>query len=250
MSVTALYNQLKGATTDAAQGPLLEQIKLLLYTSSCDPVMAREILELGLLHSLRVKDMPAFERYYAQLKPFYQNASLAPSQRMFTILGLNLLRLLAQNKIADFHTSLEELGLEQLNNIYIKHPIHVEQCLMEGSYNKVWNSRANVPAQEYLFFIDILMSTIRYAKSFKYRNEIASCCEKTYESLMIPDAATLLYFKNAEEILKFAHERQWVINTSDNKIYFDTEAQEAVDIPAEKMIRLALGYARELERIV
>jgi 26S proteasome regulatory subunit N12 len=80
---------------------------------------------------------------------------------MYTILGLNLLRLLAQNKISEFHTELELIDPEQLSNIYIKHPIQIEQCLMEGSYNKVWNSRSNVPAEEYLFFIDILMGTIR-----------------------------------------------------------------------------------------
>lgn len=81
---------------------------------------------------------------------------------MFPLLGLNLLRLLAQNNIAEFHTELESLELDQLSNIYIKHPIQVEQCLMEGSYNKVWNSRSNVPAEDYAFFIDILMGTIRY----------------------------------------------------------------------------------------
>jgi len=81
---------------------------------------------------------------------------------MYTILGLNLLRLLAQNKISEFHTELELIDAEQLqNNIFIKHPIQIEQCLVEGSYNKVWNARAEVPAAEYLFFIDILMGTIR-----------------------------------------------------------------------------------------
>src|SRR5690606_21278479 len=82
------------------------------------------------------------------------------------------------------------------NNIYIKHPIQVEQCLMEGSYGKVWNSRANVPAPEYVFFMDILMGTIR--------NEIASCSEKAYTSLPLADAATLLYFKLQDELLAFA----------------------------------------------
>jgi 26S proteasome regulatory subunit N12 len=80
---------------------------------------------------------------------------------MYMLLGLNLLRLLAQNKIAEFHTELELIDPEALTNLYIKHPIQVEQCLMEGSFNKVGNSRANVPAEEYGFFIDILMETIR-----------------------------------------------------------------------------------------
>ena len=89
---------------------------------------------------------------------------LPPSPQMYPLIGLNLLRLLSQNRIAEFHTALENIDPEQLlENDYIKHPVHLEQYLMEGSYNKVWNSREKVPAPEYLFFIDILMETIRSA---------------------------------------------------------------------------------------
>lgn len=80
---------------------------------------------------------------------------------MFPLLGINLLHLLSQNKISAFHTKIEMFTVDQLSNIYIRHPITVEQCLMEGSYGKIWNSRVNVPAEEYLFFMDILMETIR-----------------------------------------------------------------------------------------
>ena len=81
---------------------------------------------------------------------------------MYSIIGLNLLRLLAQNRLSEFHTELETIEPDQLvSNIYIKHPVEIEQCLMEGSYNRVLNARANVPANEYLFFMDILVDTIR-----------------------------------------------------------------------------------------
>ena len=33
---------------------------------------------------------------------------------------------------------------------------------MEGSYSKVWNAREEAPADEYKFFVDSLMGTIRY----------------------------------------------------------------------------------------
>jgi len=36
---------------------------------------------------------------------------------------------------------------------------------MEGSYSKVWNAREEAPAEEYKFFIDSLMGTIRLAIS-------------------------------------------------------------------------------------
>lgn len=32
---------------------------------------------------------------------------------------------------------------------------------MEGSYSKVWNAREEAPAEEYKFFVDSLMGTIR-----------------------------------------------------------------------------------------
>ncbi|KAJ3101767.1 hypothetical protein HDU97_001051 [Phlyctochytrium planicorne] len=206
-------------------------------------VLTREVLELGAHWSVRAKDIPSFERFISQLKTYYNdyNAVLPPSERKYKFLGLNLLRLLAQNKISEFHTELEVIEPEQLStNIYIKHPIQIEQCLMEGSYNKVWNSRFNVPADEYLFFIDILMETIR--------NEIASCSEKAYTHLPLPDAATLLYFKTPSDVVPFAHERNW--NISEGKILFKTSDADNIELPSSKLMRQTLGYARELERIV
>ena len=69
---------------------------------------AREILEHGALVSVKTMDIPAFERYVAQLKIYYSDlaGTLPASQRQHPILGLNLLRLLAQNRIAEFHTEV------------------------------------------------------------------------------------------------------------------------------------------------
>ena len=47
------------------------------------------------------------------------------------------------------------------SNIYLKHPVSMEQYLMEGSYNKVFLAKGNVPAESYIFFVDILLKTIR-----------------------------------------------------------------------------------------
>lgn len=93
------------------------------------------------------------------------SSSLPPSKREFPIRGLNLIRLLTQNRIADFHTTLESLPLpaDEINeNPFIRHPVNLERWLMEGSYSKVWNAREEAPAEEYKFFIDSLMGTIRY----------------------------------------------------------------------------------------
>lgn len=93
---------------------------------------------------------------------FLVPSNLPASPLKYNLIGLNLLCLLSQNRISDFHTALETIDPEQLHsNPAIQHPIKLEQSLMEGSYNRVWSSRSEVPSKEYLFFIDILMDTIR-----------------------------------------------------------------------------------------
>ena len=99
----------------------------------------------------------------------YLSSVLPPSPREFPIRGLYLIRLLTQNRIADFHTTLESLPLPAdslTSNPYISHPINLERWLMEGSYSKVWNARAEAPAEEYKFFVDEIMGTIRYIQLF------------------------------------------------------------------------------------
>jgi 26S proteasome regulatory subunit N12 len=83
-----------------------------------------------------------------------------------------------------------------------------------------------------------------------YRHEIANCSEKAYEALPIQDAATLLFMKNMEEVLKFAQERNWRVNPAEQKIYFANTDDEVTEIPQEQIIKQTLTYARELERIV
>jgi 26S proteasome regulatory subunit N12 len=259
--------------------------------------------------------VPSFDRYFSQLQTFYNdyrrvitahfcpfshsvltcvrgwgyvaNSSiLPPSEREFPIRGLNLIRLLIQNRIADFHTTLESLPLpadELVTNPFIRHPVNLERWLMEGSYSKVWNAREEAPAEEYKFFVDSLMGTIRFViiimpdvpRGFLLgcdRNEIASCEEAAYESLPLKDAATLLFFRSQSELLGFAKQvgptsryasqvsmhsplctmlqRGWQVNLTEGMITFAQKGEEKLEIPKEKLIANNLAYARELEQIV
>ncbi|KAJ1642974.1 regulatory particle non-ATPase [Dispira simplex] len=207
--------------------------------------LARDVLEIGAYWSIRVVDIPSFERYITQLGPYYYDLSstLPDSPRMYPLLGLNLLRLLAQGRLADFHTALELVDPTELKqNRFIRHPVQLEQSLMEGSYKKVWNSRTEVPAPEYMFFMDILTSAIR--------NQIASCSEKAYDSLPLEDAATLLFFPRVEEVVTFAKERGWRVNSVDRKVYFGKDDTNMLDLPVDTVISQTLHYAKELEKIV
>lgn len=103
-------------------------------------LLARDVLEIGVQWSIAANDITAFERYMAQLKCYYfdYNNQLPESAFKYQLLGLNLLFLLSQNRVAEFHTELELLPSDHIqNDVYIRHPLSIEQYLMEGSYNKV-----------------------------------------------------------------------------------------------------------------
>lgn len=187
---TSVYRQLENSWDTGnvkAVGQLLPQMKILLLnlsflpsasqTETLDPrelVLARNTLEIGALWSIQNRDIPSFQRYVAQLKCYYfdYGSFLPDSAYKYQILGVNILSLLAQNRLAEFHTEMELLTLEEQKNVYIKYPIRLEQFLMEGSFHKVFLDKGNVPAENYSFFIDILINTMR--------DEIASCIEKAY----------------------------------------------------------------------
>lgn len=62
----------------------------------------------------------------------------------------------------------------------------------------MWNAREQAPAEEFRFFVDSLMGTIR--------NEIANCEEAAYDSLPLKDAATLLFFNSQNDVVTFAQQ--------------------------------------------
>ncbi|EDM07844.1 proteasome (prosome, macropain) 26S subunit, non-ATPase, 8, isoform CRA_c [Rattus norvegicus] len=199
-------------------------------------ILARDILEIGAQWSILCKDIPSFERYMAQLKCYYfdYKEQLPESAYMHQLLGLNLLFLLSQNRVAEFHTELERLPAKDIQtNVYIKHPVSLEQYLMEGSYNKVFLAKGNIPAESYTFFIDILLDTIR--------DEIAGCIEKAYEKILFAEATRILFFSTPKKMTDYA-----------KKYSFASQQQKPEDstIPSTELARQVIEYARQLEMIV
>ncbi|PVD26107.1 hypothetical protein C0Q70_13775 [Pomacea canaliculata] len=208
-------------------------------------LIARDILEIGAQWAIAMRDIPSFERYMAQLKCYYMDYkdNLPESTFKYQLLGLNLLCLLSQNRLAEFHTELELLPAKELQtNVYIKHPVSMEQYLMEGSYNKVFLARGNVPADNYNFFIDILLNTIR--------DEIAGCIEKAYPKIAMSEAARMLFFDTQKPMTEYAQKRGWT-SGSDGFFYFQMEPKTTDEvIPAKMLAERTIEYARELEMIV
>ncbi|KAL3738358.1 hypothetical protein ACJRO7_019826 [Eucalyptus globulus] len=109
--------------------------------------------EHAVIISVKMEDQDAFD------------GRIPPSPQEYPSLGLNLLRLLVQNGIAEFYT---------------KHAVELEQSFMEGAYNRFLSARQTVRHETYVYFMDLLAETVR--------DEIASCSEKAYDYLSISDA--------------------------------------------------------------
>ncbi|KAK4886834.1 hypothetical protein RN001_003105 [Aquatica leii] len=208
-------------------------------------ILARDVLEIGVQWSIAANDIPSFERYMAQLKCYYfdYKNQLPESAFKYQLLGLNLLFLLSQNRVAEFHTELELLPADHIqSDIYIRHPLSIEQYLMEGSYNKIFLAKGNVPAANYNFFMDILLDTIR--------GEIAVCLESAYEKISLKDAARMLYISKPEAVLEFTNKRKWKLGR-DKFFHFVPEVKKNDEpIPSRELAEQAITYARELEMIV
>lgn len=121
---------------------------------------------------------------------------IAESQHKYQLLGLNLLFLLSQNRVSEFHTELELLPQEIIQtNAFIRHPLALEQYLMEGSYNKIFLSKGKCPSDSYNVFMDILLDTVR--------GEIGACLESSYDKISTAEAARRLSLKTEKEVIDF-----------------------------------------------
>jgi len=235
-------------------GSLLEDLKLSLTKLSFLPTkgedatiqelnVSRDTLEIGAQYSVARQDTLGFERYMAQLQTYYYDYAdkLPESAFKYQLLGLNLLCLLSQNRVAEFHTELERLPLNQIKeNVYIRHPVSLEQYIMEGSYNKVLLAKDNVPAESFKYFIDILLNTVR--------DEIASCLEKAYPDMSCADAARMLSIPQGE-LAKYGADRNWSV-TGNRLEWQPLKGEEEGGVPSLQLANMAISYAKEMEQIV
>ncbi|KAF3448738.1 hypothetical protein FNV43_RR09451 [Rhamnella rubrinervis] len=240
---TKLLSELKVKLTEfRSLPPLFEDTPNAVH----ELTLARDIYEHAVVLSVKDEDQDAFERDFFQLKPYYTDARnrLPPSPQEYPILGLNLLRLLVQNRIAEFHTELELLSSIALENPCIKHAVELEQSFMEGAYNRVLSARQTVPHETYVYFMDLLAKTVR--------DEIAGCSEKAYDYLSISDARQMLLFTSDQELLKYSEEEHPEWEIKNGFVYFQKakETTPCKEIPSLQLINQTLSYARELERIV
>lgn len=217
-------------------------------------VLARDVLELAVLSAVRRGDGTAFDRNFAQLRPYYLDlrSNLQPSQQEPLLTGLHLLHLLVQNRIAEFHTAVELISADTLKAPEVSQVAQLEAWLMEGAYNKVLSALTSAASPYYIPLMERLALTVR--------DEIASCSEAAYDTLPAADAARILRLGSETELVEYAQGRGWKV--ADGTVTFfgargtaqaNGNAQNgAGDEPKAQFetIEHCMAYAKELGRIV
>lgn len=210
-----------------------------------DIALARDVYELATLLSVKEEDEVSFERHVAQVKTYYVDFAdvIEESSRQNLILGLNLLRLMAQNRIAELHTELELIAPSARNDKYISYPLRLENYLMEGSYSKMRDEKIAAPDGCFNWFVDMLMVTVR--------EEIAACSERAYKSLSVEGAKRMLSIPSDEQVVAFCEEKGWRVE-GDRILFAEMEegAGAIEQVRSEDFISRSLLYARELEQII
>ena len=199
-------------------------------------------LELGVLLSVAAGDLDAFARNVAQLKPNYAQGT--PSERKCRVLGLNLMFLLVENRLAEFHAELELLNEHEAGTPFVSFPIQLERQLMVGSYDELLSAHARIPDASYAFFMDNLLQTVR--------DSIADCVEVSYKTMKKADAMTMMKFDSPQQLIDYIEECRddWIVEGDTICFQPPHSGSKATDIPSLKLIAQSLSYATEMERIV
>lgn len=208
--------------------------------SNLHMTIAAEALEIGILLTVVDGDMDAFARNVAQVKPLY--AVLKSTPRKCHILGLNLMNLLVENRLSEFHAELELLSAEEASNAFVSFPITLERRLMVGTYDEVLS--VTVPDASFQFFVDNLLQTVR--------DSIADCVEVSYKTMKLSDAMTMMKFVSQQELLDYVDECRddWIVEGDTLCFQPPPSGSKASDIPSLQLISQSLSYAMEMERIV
>lgn len=226
----------------------LPPIRLETPNATAERIAAREVLEYAVMLSVILQDKDDFQRYMSMLKPYYTGfeAAVTDSDNKYMIIGLNLLYLIVENRLSEFHCELELLSEEEKAVESIRFCLQLEQRLMVGAYDQVTQAASKPPSHLYSFFLKSLLETVRVS--------IAECAEASYATLSLASAKEILMFDSETEAREFLTEKcsHWAESSSGHfRLKEPTpEAPSAEDVPSQELISQVLSYASEMDRIV
>ncbi|GBG34708.1 26S proteasome non-ATPase regulatory subunit 8 [Hondaea fermentalgiana] len=214
-------------------------------TSKKQRQLARDIYESAVVLSVAANDKAAIARHLQLLRPFnfeYRD-EIGDSSRRAEMIGLELLVLLVQQELAEFHSLLELVSMKERNDKCITFVTELEQYLSEGSYNKVLGARKRTPCKTYSSLLESLEETVR--------EEIGSCIEVSYSSISISAAQKLMNLSSQKALEDYMTSKDnWEVNGSTITFKGEPVKDLADQIPSHALIQSSLNYAHELERIV
>ena len=233
---------------DAAVEDVVTRIKVALLDVDPSPqsaLLGQRSLEYAVLAAARRSDKSAFQRHVAQLKASYSDPQLAAqSEKRRTILGLHLLFLVTEHRLAEFHSELELLSKEDLECAEVQFSAQLERALVVGTYERVLAARNSTPNNEaYGPFMELLVDTVRQT--------IADCASAAYESLDVASFRQMLMLASDSELQAFASSShpEWVLENG-RVVFAAPVTAKSERVPATRLIKENLAYATELERIV
>jgi 26S proteasome regulatory subunit N12 len=255
-SLEALLQQLQSLVDagNVQEGKkVLSHIKIaILSAPPGSETLAATALELGVLLSVADEstggDLTSLSRHMALLLPYYgssgPNVITSSTPRKAHVLGLHLMHLLVEHRLAEFHSLLEEYVTDEglSSSPFISFPVGLERQLMVGMYEEVLSGM--IPDPSYQFFVDHLQQTVR--------DSIADGMEVSYQSLSLKDAASMMKFATIDELLQYIQDFRddWIIEGDRLAFSPVNTTVQASDINAQEWIQQSLQYATEMERIV
>ncbi|KAK2196979.1 bifunctional CSN8-PSMD8-EIF3K/26S proteasome non-ATPase regulatory subunit Rpn12 [Babesia duncani] len=187
---------------------LLAEIKPLIICQSVDHnekdvnflLLIRQAHEIGALVSALDGNLEGFHFFYSQLHFLYFELvsfkvglhfqNLPTSELMATLVGMNLLHLLMDNRIGEFYMLLELLPMETKTDVFVAYVVSLEQSMAEGNYAKLLDIESTTPCPYYKALAPMLAETARM--------KMAAVLELAYGDVAIPAAMEMLKIESLE----------------------------------------------------
>lgn len=190
-----------------------------------------------------------FELAIDNVRFFYENSFALPkSANHEAVKSIHLLSLLSSHRNEEFYTKLENLVPSELENDLIRYVLRLNDAIEEGNYRRVFILKKEQPLEYFAPFLERIEDTVRI--------ELAKSAEKAYSVLPISQAIQIFQVENEQQLRKFINDFtseldeplvNWTLEGG--SLIFEKINKQTVKFNSEELIKTALLYSDELEKI-